>query len=326
MKSFFSLVLFIILAALLQSCAGSQKSYPESLPINRGKLPPSDISLSIPGLGPCTEGTDRTLLFNSQQPVTILVHGCRGSAGRFRALAEVFAFHGQQTACFSYNDRDSLVVSATQLTKAVDTLSAKMQSNEMTIIGHSQGGLLARKALVSELPEPLQNADLQLHLVTISAPFAGISASSHCGSSLARILSLGLTVPICKIISGDKWHEITEYSDFIRQPGELITQVGEYLKIATAEAGSCRQSDADGACVEDDFVFSLAEQYYPPVDSAVGVTNLEIKAGHVEIVGDDKNIPFKLISVLQKQQILAPTSSKQQAAFQNLLTLLYKEK
>jgi hypothetical protein len=46
--------------------------------------------------------------------VTILVHGCFGSAGRFRPLAQVYAFQGQQTACFSYNDRNRLFTSKAQ--------------------------------------------------------------------------------------------------------------------------------------------------------------------------------------------------------------------
>jgi len=49
----------------------------------KSRLPPADISLTIPGLGPCTNNPDRTLHLNSQQPVTVLVHGCRGSTGNF---------------------------------------------------------------------------------------------------------------------------------------------------------------------------------------------------------------------------------------------------
>jgi len=29
----------------------------------------------------------------------VLVHGCKGSAGRFRSLAQLYAFHGQQAVC-----------------------------------------------------------------------------------------------------------------------------------------------------------------------------------------------------------------------------------
>ena len=103
----------------------------------------------------------------------MLAHGCLASAGRFRSLAQVFAFHGQQSACFSYNDRDSLTKSAAQLVSALDDLAGHLQNPQVTVIGHSQGGLIARNALTTERAQPLV-AELDLRLVTISSPFAGI--------------------------------------------------------------------------------------------------------------------------------------------------------
>ena len=118
----------------------------------QSRLPTSDINLTIPGLGPGTNNPDRTLHLNSQQPVTVLVHGCRGSTGNFRALAEVMAFQGQQSACFDYDDRDSLMVSSAQLANSLDQLAAQMRNKQITVIGHSQGALVSRKALVADVP------------------------------------------------------------------------------------------------------------------------------------------------------------------------------
>ncbi len=312
------------LLANLSGCV-SIPNDPALLSFDQSRLPRADVSLTIPGLGPCTDNPDRTLHLNSDQPVTVLVHGCFASTGRFRALAEVMAFHGQQSACFTYNDRDSMMLSSAQLALALDTLSGQMRNKQVTVVGHSQGALIARKALVSERPDPLRDKDVKLKLVTISGPFSGIAAAEQCGSPspLMQVLTLGLVQPLCKIVSGDKWFEITSASDFIRQPGELLGQVQSYLKIDTDERGTCRQFNNAGICIEHDYVFSLAEQFYKPVDEASIVKNVEVKAGHVEIVGDQRVAPLKLIAVLQQNGILNQTEAKRSAAFNQLLTKLY---
>ncbi|TCV86409.1 esterase/lipase family protein [Sulfurirhabdus autotrophica] len=318
------IVWIVFLLVNLTGCV-SIPSDPALLTFDQSRLPPADISLNIPGLGPCTDNPDRTLHLNSDQPVTVLVHGCFASTGRFRALAEVMAFHGQQSACFTYDDRDSLMLSSAQLATALDKLSGQMRNKQVTVVGHSQGALIARKALVADRPDALRNKELKLRLVTISGPFSGIAAAEQCGSPspLVRVLTLGLVQPLCKIVSGDKWFEITSASDFIRQPGELLGQVQSYLKIDTDERGTCRQFNNAGICIEHDYVFSLDEQFYKPVDEAKVVKNVEVKAGHVEIVGDQRVAPLKLIAVLQQNGILNQTEAKRSAAFNQLLTKLY---
>ncbi|MFO7602676.1 MAG: alpha/beta hydrolase [Gammaproteobacteria bacterium] len=315
--------LFLLVSALLGACSHQPPHDPSLWEIDRGKLPPSNLSLKIDGLGPCTDNPDRTLHLDRQQPLTILTHGCFASSGRFRALSEVFAFHGQQTACFTYDDRDSMVQSSAELIAALQQLATKMENKHITIIGHSQGGLITRKALVQERDTPLDETGLDIRLVTISAPFRGIEAAAHCGSPLARVLSLGLVVPVCYAISGGKWYEITPASPFMRQPGSLLPQVNEHLKIVTDERNTCRRYDAEGSCLESDDIFTVAEQYHPPVDAETRVNNIEIPAGHVEIVGGPRVAPEKLIRILQDNGIMKETPASQQARFNTLLTQLY---
>jgi pimeloyl-ACP methyl ester carboxylesterase len=313
-----------VLALLVLAGCTTVSHDPALFTYDQSRLPPADLSLTIPGLGPCTNNPDRTLHLNSHQPVTVLVHGCRGSTGNFRALAEVMAFHGQQTACFDYDDRDSLMRSSAQLAASLDSLAGQMQNKQITVIGHSQGALVSRKALVATRPDAMRDSEAKIRLVTISGPFAGIASAEQCGSPtpVMRILTLGLVEQLCKIVSGDKWYEITSASDFIQQPGELRDQVQSYLKIDTDERGACYRNE-DGSCKEKDYTFSLQEQYYAPVDKAPLVNNIEIKAGHVEIVGDQRVAPVKLIAILQQNGILNPTEAQRSAAFEQLLARLY---
>ena len=112
---------------LLQACAIHRAIDPALLSFDESRLPSADVSSSIPGLGPCTDNPDRTLRLSSRHPVTVLVHGCFGSSGQFRGLAQVLAFHGQQTACVTYDDRDALDVSAQRHCSSL-TVSASAKS------------------------------------------------------------------------------------------------------------------------------------------------------------------------------------------------------
>ena len=315
-------LLGVLSAVVLAGCATSPSFPQRAEAIDVGRLPPPDMAVSVPGLGPCTDNPDRTLNLNASQPVTILVHGCFGTAGKFRELAQVLAFHGQQTACFSYDDRASLMESSGQLAQAVDHLAAKLKRPDITVLGHSQGGLVARKALIADRAGAV-GAATDIRLVTVSAPFAGIRAASPCGNPWYRIGSLGLIDLSCWAVSGDKWHEITDASDFIRQPGALSPNIRQHLKIATDEAQICRRQDEKGRCLKDDFVFTLAEQYFPPVDQTPGVRALDLRAGHAGVVGETGEVPAELISILQREDVIRPTEPGRLSALQALLRRLY---
>jgi pimeloyl-ACP methyl ester carboxylesterase len=313
----------LTLLCLLGGCATRDDGVAADL--EPGRLPPPDITLAIAGLGPCTDNPDRRLHLDARQPVTVLVHGCYGSSGQFRALAQVLAFHGQQSACFTYDDRARLAETAADLRHALQALANQSQVPRIDVIGHSQGALVARRALTDTLPAPLPGAPVDLRLVTVSGPFSGIEAARTCGRRWLYPLSLGLLPLSCLVATGPKWADITFSSPFILEPGALSSRVSRYLKIDTDERGSCRPN-ADGRCVDSDDIFSLAEQRSPVPDADPRVTRVEIAAGHVEIVGDKHTAPSKLIEVLQQQGVLQATSPQRQAAFERLLARLYGQR
>jgi len=314
----------ITLLALLAGCATRAPLNPAYFEIEPGRLPATNITLNIPGLGPCTDNPDRSLHLNSSQPVNILVHGCFGSSGQFRGLAQVLAFHGQQSACFTYNDRDDLTNSATELRLAVDQLSEQSHIPLVTVIGHSQGALIARKSLTDLPHTPPPDYRTNLRLVTISGPFDGILSAQTCGKTWLYPLTLGLLPASCYIVTGAKWADITDTSRFIREPGALVPQVSDYLKIDTDERNTCRQ-EKDGRCVEDDDIFSLAEQRNKLVETDTRARRVEVRAGHVEIVGDKKVAPGKLITILQEHGVLRPTAPERLSAFNILLAQIYQD-
>ena len=314
---------FIFIFASLVGCTISLPYLPESQQLERGSLPQPDVAVDIPYLRSCTDSPIRTLKFNSSYPVTVLVHGCNGSAGRFRSLAQLYAFHGQQAVCFSYNDRDSLVDISGQLITALDSLASHIRNRNLMVIGHSMGGLVARKAMERDRRGEWQNDNVNIKLATISAPFAGIEIASHCGIKFLHWLSLGTVPGICWAITGDNWYEITSASNFIRYPEPLLKSVQRYLKVVTDERDTCRSKSKNGSCIESDHVFSLAEQYHPVIDNYKQLINVEVDAGHVEIVGYKHVAPRKLLSILQQQGMLAPTPPERRVALERLLAKLY---
>lgn len=316
-------LLLILVTVLLTGCSSSSTYVPESQPLQSGRLVTPNKMVAIKNLGPCTDSADSTLHFNSNYPITVLVHGCNGSAGRFRSLAQLFAFHGQQALCYSYDDRDSLADSSGQLITALDELDGHIENKNLTIIGHSMGGLIARKAMENERSDRWQQDDTNIKLVTVSAPLSGIEVARPCGNELLHWLTLGIVPASCWAVSGDNWYEITPQSSFIQSPGQLLPTVEQYLKIVTDERKTCRRASADGKCIEDDYVFSLPEQYHPVIDQYSKITNVEVKAGHVEIVGYDNVAPRKLLTILQDQGILTPTPQEHKVTLERLLAELY---
>jgi pimeloyl-ACP methyl ester carboxylesterase len=320
MRTFPPKVSMLLLVALLAGCATRDTGFAADLETSR--LPRTDTALYIEGLGPCTDNPDRTLYLDGSQPISVLVHGCYGSSGQFRALAQVLAFHGQQSACFTYDDRARLADSGAALFCAVGVRAARTQVPQITVIGHSQGALVARRAVAEPLKSPLQARPVPLRLVTVSGPFSGIASARPCGVRWLRPLTLGLLPLSCYVTTGAKWTDITDSSDFLLAPGLLAPPVTSHLKIDTDERQTCRQRDGE-RCIETDDVFSLAEQRSVPVEADARVTRVQVNAGHVEIVGDKRVAPTKLIEILQQQGVVRVTEPERRAAFSRWLAWRY---
>lgn len=311
----------IFAATLLAGCAGYVR------PAAVVKVDPRDEGTPIPGLDACTHGGSGALTLDPTRPLTVFVHGCRDSGGRFRELAQVFEAHGQQTACFNYDHRDSIDQTAGDLVRALEAFKARLPPGQLTILAHSQGGLVARRALVSERADRLREGDgFTYRLFTVSSPFGGIRASSDCGKLWLHWVTLGVTALVCKAVAGSNWREIPPGSSLTRNPGTLLPGVRQVLKVVTDEKGSCRQRGPDGACATTDYVFSVEEQRNPVVDADPRLTVQQVQAGHVEIVGGEGVAPVKLIALLQQHGLLAQTPPEKREEIAALVARLFGDR
>ena len=289
------------------------------------RIDPGDGSeLRIEGVDGCDDFANPAVTLDPSQPLVLLVHGCKASSGRYRHLAKIFEAHGQPTLCFNYQYRGRIGSSSEGLAGSIGALTVRLQHPKVTLIGHSQGGLVARRAVVAGRGQEGDAPDrLSLRLVTVSSPFNGIESSSHCGITAAHILSLGLLTAMCQGVAGSIWPEIHPRSDFVTEPGELLEIVSDHLMVVTDERGSCRRRSADGRCLADDFVFSMEEQRNELLNKDPRVTDLEVRLGHATIVGDEDRPPVKLMAILQEHGIMNRTPPDREAEVQALLSRLY---
>lgn len=304
----------LVLTLLLASCG-------------RGALPSTPLSfrnadpLVAEGFGACASEQPEEIELDSDQPLVVIVHGCLSSGREFKKLAEVFEFHGQQTVCFNYDHRRTLRGTATRLRQGLDALRERVPHREITLLGHSQGGLVSRIAL-AELDDEVMSAQHDLRLVTVSSPFSGIYAARHCGWTWLHVLSLGITVAVCQGIAGANWVEIHPDSRYWTEPRQLDRGVREHLQIVTDEAGTCRRRDENGECEEDDLVFSLREQENDQLGDE-RVHTRRIHAGHAAVVGSAGAEPRELIRVLQEHEVLVPTPVEREAELAELVRQLF---
>ncbi|MCL9773997.1 esterase/lipase family protein [Vibrio methylphosphonaticus] len=270
------------------------------------------------------ESSNKPLQLNQNEPLVLIVHGCFASEGQFRALSEVYAELGQQTACFEYDDRDRLDDVSGDLIDAINTLSPALGEQQLTVLGHSQGGLISRRAVTRHRTDGKGITHQPLEIATISTPFKGIEAASHCGINWLRVASLGVVDAICYAVTGAKYLDIPPQADFIETPGELISQLERHLIIKTDELNTCRTQNADGQCIQDDYVFSLVEQTKYKVDSSEQSQPITVHAGHAEIVGNETVTPWKLIEVLQRYGLMAKPTPSEVETFTTSVNQIYQ--
>jgi pimeloyl-ACP methyl ester carboxylesterase len=109
----------------------------------------------------------------SRTPV-LFVHGAKGSPADFKAIIAGLDRSRYQAWVFSYPSGLRLELVATTLTRIVDGLQHELHFEQLSVVGHSMGGLVARSFVERVADRPDGYVRL---LVTISSPFGGSTAA-----------------------------------------------------------------------------------------------------------------------------------------------------
>jgi len=213
------------------------------------------------------------------------VHGCKARPGGFCRWRSCMLSR-QQAVCFSYDDRASLVRVSGELIAALDGLAGHMHNRQLTVMGHSMGGLVSERHW--------------------SATARAWNAPTwNCGYSPSRRRSPASALPRPAATAGAmaepgvvpasaRWYRRQLVRDHLGLDSSAARAAAAHgtaiLKIVTDERGHLPALDANGAVSRAIMSSALGEQYQPVV-TARRLTNVEVDAGHVEIVGDRNIVP-----------------------------------
>lgn len=316
MKKIKLITFLLLLTLMISTCASSGNTLISKEGVGARTIEDIDC---------CDDFKKQATALEPEKEIFILVHGCKASSGNFNILKQVFESRGQQAVCFSYDYRDLIERCSDRLVTAISILDEFFDPPRITIIAHSQGSLVARRAIIEDRVSGLTVNSIKsdIRLVSISGPYNGIAASAHCGIPALHVVTVGITALICEGIAGSNWVEINPSSDFIKNPGQLSDKVLQHLKINTDERGTCRTLDEEGNCIKSDYVFSLDEQYIDAVDKDKRVLNVDLKAGHAQVVGTPGQPPYDLIQILEQYDVLDERSSLTLNEEKALFTKLY---
>lgn len=299
------------LLALMLSCCAT-RVVPAMTPLRVGSE-----RLELPGIGACG-ADDQEVAIDPRRPLAVLVHGSNATGRDFATLAQLLALHGRQAVCYRYPHRDSLANSAARLRSALLRIAELVDRPDVLVLGHSQGGLVARVALTARADHTLAGGHYRL--VTVASPFGGVRAARDCGSVWMHLASFGMSAAMCRAITGAKWNEIHARSALVRAPHALSPAVREHLTIVTDERDTCRRYSLDGLrCLQDDYVFSVAEQHNARIEEDERVVQRAIRVGHAEVVGA-RGTPEALIEVLEQSGQIGPVHGEPASARPSELT------
>jgi len=237
------------------------------------------------------------LPLESSKPVVVLVHGINAGPEVFDVLARGLAQRGFQVVRFRYDYEDNLERSADRFVRAVRTLRNLCAPPSITVIAHSMGGLVARRAMTVGRPETLAEpaGGLPIRLVTVASPFGGFSEANLTRLWVVRILAAPFGVMESHANLGSR-------SSFICQPGSLGANVS-HVKAETEEEGKTRL-DWRGRR-ERDTVARRRNQRNPIVDADARARVVHIDAGHVGVIEDHREVPQIFWDALEDSGMLA---------------------
>ena len=200
----------------------------------------------------------------------IIVHGYAPVVGQFAALIEESKGTEVHVLQFHYDHHHALDEVALDLASAVAGAANCIKPRQIEVLGHSLGGLVARRAV-----EHLATKELGagVTLMTIAAPFHGFASAA---GTVTMPVDIGLS---------ESHRDIAALSAFIREPKRLPAGI-QHCKLETDEM------NADVADLPHDHVLRLEDQVNPRVDNDPRLVLRRVVAvGHISAIGARGNVP-----------------------------------
>ncbi len=224
------------------------------------------------------EGTSTLELVDGEdagdRPLAVVAHGIHPTAGDLDPLVDDLELRGFAVAEFTYDDTQPLEHSARQLGGALGAMLDRSPRDEVTVVAHSMGGLVARRALTGGHASNLAERPTAFVLVTVASPLGGFAVANG-----------ALTDPL----GPDSHDDLGTRAAFVRAPGRLADNV-RHIKLETDERRTWRRV---GDSLTADDVVSLRQQRNPVVDADAAERRV-LRAGHVGVLNDAGRISAEL--------------------------------
>ncbi|MCO5171540.1 MAG: hypothetical protein M9894_35000 [Planctomycetes bacterium] len=215
--------------------------------------------------------TPDRLPLDPTRSVVVWVHGYDPVSGDFDPLARELRRRGHQVVRFRYDWRQRMDRSADELVAALKALRREHRLSRLRVIAHSQGGLIARRAMTVGRARTLAG-DGPIDLVTVASQFPGYR-SANMTYLMPRVNWFGVQ---------PSHRDLRSWSPFVRAPGRLADDV-RHVKVETLEEGKTRREA--GRRVDD---CSAPRQAHRPVDRDPRlVDRVALDLGHVGVLRDD---------------------------------------
>jgi pimeloyl-ACP methyl ester carboxylesterase len=235
----------------------------------------------------------------STRRIVVVVHGIKPEPSDLDPLSQDLARRGFTVFRFVYDDKARLDSSAARLRRALAQFERKWRPEEMAVVAHSMGGLVARRALTKE-PLAFTGRDRtavslaplsgRLTLVTIASPFGGFRTADWARLSRKSRRS----------VAGD----LGTRAPFIQAAGELARGV-THFKIETDEGGHRTPNGKSDSKVR------VRCQLHPSVDAGAK-ERIRLDLGHVASVNQRGRVPKEVRAALARA--LASRRSTSRAA------------
>jgi pimeloyl-ACP methyl ester carboxylesterase len=157
-------------------------------------------------------------------PLTVLVHGTNASPLQFLAACWYLRRHRIPYYCAAYNSRQSVAESVHEVQVHVEAELRRRHQPGIALIGHSQGGLIAR--LVARKLQRVPGIPPVKLCVTLNAPQRG-ARLAHARNWISTRLGLGVAQAYADMCQGSAF--VQEYCDGCMDEGFPALEVSGRL-------------------------------------------------------------------------------------------------
>ena len=227
----------------------------------------------------------------SEKKIAILIHGAASESDYLLPLGIILKDRGYEPIQYRYNTDERASDLNLSLKLNLNALIWKINPDEVLIIGHSLGGILARKTLEEITLTP------KITFISISSPFKGMKILS----SLKNPLIYQITSLVIKDLK-KSFIDMAAKSEFLNSYKGIPSHI-KHHQIITDEEGEIRIVHINGKTIDkNDNLVAIEEQTSDLIGPYLQDKH-QIKNGHVSVVNSAGKVSANLAQLLDELEL-----------------------